>query len=221
MNIATCQVVSGCTIVWCVGILIRIFFGPFNVVGLVFMHYLSRIIVLSFLSMLTFKTILKTCFVANFDAMSLIAEHKVLFWMGVLTASSTILQIVLEISIRHIVGMNHFGSQCFNTYLGGLDQKGDKDVSSGTGHLLLIPALGLVASLIVFWIIRSQRPKLPMIQNYHNNVMESAANGLTSFAVVMIILVILIFFCLVKFSDLDIRKVNLMRNLKLGIRCIF
>ena len=53
---------------------------------------------------------------------------------------------------------------------------------SGTGGLLLIPILGLVISTIVYWVVKT-RKKVSMIQNYHNSVTESAANGKTNFLV--------------------------------------
>ena len=53
---------------------------------------------------------------------------------------------------------------------------------SGTGGLLLIPILGLVISTIVYWVVKT-RKKVTMIQNYHNSVTESAANGKTNFLV--------------------------------------
>ena len=117
VNVATCQVVSYCTVVLFVAVLMRIVFGPFNYGGVVALHYWMRIVWSCTLSMLTFKTVLKTLFILDFQKMSSVPEHTLMTWMWVVTAICTMAHLVQEAVLRHTLGLHHFGRICFNIYL--------------------------------------------------------------------------------------------------------
>ena len=57
---------------------------------------------------------------------------------------------------------------------------------------MAFPIIILSISLFMFWVIKSHKNKLSIIQNYHNIITESTANGFTSFSVLMIMLVIVL-----------------------------
>ena len=118
VNLATCQVVSCCTTFLYLGILLRILCGPFAYSGVVAYHYGTRVTMVSFITMLTFKTVLKSLFILDFDRMAAIPEQKVMVFMVLVTFLSNLVHIGEEVVIRNIRGLDHFGRFCFNVYLG-------------------------------------------------------------------------------------------------------
>ena len=59
---------------------------PFSCNGVVAFHYGARVLVVSFLTMLTLKTVVKMFFVVDFDRKSAVPERKVMIWMGVVSS---------------------------------------------------------------------------------------------------------------------------------------
>ena len=117
LNVATCQVLSCCTVLFYLAILMRIMFGPFTYAGVVALHYWTRLTIVCFFSMLTFKTVLKTLFILDFQKMTSISEHTLMMWMWVVTGICTVAHLVQEAVLRHTLGLHHFGRICFNIYL--------------------------------------------------------------------------------------------------------
>ena len=72
----------------------------------------------SFLTMLTFKTLLQSLFIMDFDRMAAIPEQRVMVSMMLVTSLSTLAHIGEEVVIRNIRGLDHFARLCFNAYLG-------------------------------------------------------------------------------------------------------
>ena len=118
VNLAISKVFSICSLSLYLGFLLRIFVGPFPYAVVVAYHYGTRVTSVSFLSMLTFKIVLKTCFIIDFDRMSAIAEKRVMKLMVLSTSIFTIAHIVEEAVLRQSRGLNHFARWCFNIYLG-------------------------------------------------------------------------------------------------------
>ena len=98
-------------------------------------HYYTRFTVVSLLTMLTFKTILKTLFIVDFDRMAAIPEEKVIRWMVVVTSLCTLAHLGEEAVIRNIHGLDHYSRQCYNIYLGNV-------VLNGIILLLIIALAG-------------------------------------------------------------------------------
>ena len=69
--------------------MIRILFGPFPYFGAVAFHYGKRILGVSFLTMLSFKIVVHTLFVIDFDRMATIGETGMIIGLGVCTTSFT------------------------------------------------------------------------------------------------------------------------------------
>jgi hypothetical protein len=101
-----------------VGFLVRILLGPFTFAGVVAFHYFTRVTMTSFLTMLTYKTVLNTLFIIDFDKMAAVPEQKVMAWMGVVTSFTTLAHLAEEAVTRNILGLDHFSRWCFNIYLG-------------------------------------------------------------------------------------------------------
>ena len=99
-------------------VLLRILLGPFSYSGVVAFHYWTRVTGTSFLAMITFKTLLRTCFILDFDKMSAISEELVIIVMGMFTSIFTIIFLVWEALLRQHLGLDHFARWCLNTYLG-------------------------------------------------------------------------------------------------------
>ena len=114
----TFHVVSFFSISLYIALLLRILFGPFSYNGVVAFHYVTRVLVVSFLTMLSFKTVVNTFFIVDFDRMSAVAEKKVMIWMGAVTAICTLTHVVEEAVTRQAKGLDHFARWCFNIYLG-------------------------------------------------------------------------------------------------------
>ena len=68
--------------------------------------------------MLTFKTILTTLFILDFNRMTSIPEKSVINFMWMVTTFFTMANLGLEITLRQKLGYHHFGRMCFNLYLG-------------------------------------------------------------------------------------------------------
>ena len=117
VNLATYQVVFCCIIVFHLGVLLRIVYGPLSYNVVVLFHYGSRITVVSFITMLTFKIFLKTLFIIDFDRMAAIPETNVLFCLTFVTSLCTLAHIGEEMFLRNFLGLDHFARACFNIYL--------------------------------------------------------------------------------------------------------
>ena len=118
VNLLSCQELCCFTLVLYLTILLRLIVGPFTNAGVVFLHYWVRIMLVSFLNMLTFKTILTTLFILDFNRMTLIPEKSVINFMWMITTIFTLANLGLEITLRQTLGYQHFGRLCFNLYLG-------------------------------------------------------------------------------------------------------
>ena len=73
---------------------------------------------MSFLTMLSFKTVTNTFFIIDFDRMSAVAERMVMIWMGEVTSVCTLTHMLEEAGTRNAKGLDHFARWCFNIYLG-------------------------------------------------------------------------------------------------------
>ena len=71
-------------------------------------HYGTRITLVSFITMLTFKIFLKTLFIIDFDRMAAIPEKNVLVCLAVVTSLCTFAHIAQEMLIRNFLGLDHF-----------------------------------------------------------------------------------------------------------------
>ena len=96
--------------------MLRIVLCPFSYNGVVAFHYGARVLVVSFLTRLTFKTVFNTFFVVDFDRMSAVPERKVMILMGGVTSVCTLAY--LEAVTRKHKGLDHFARWSFNIYLG-------------------------------------------------------------------------------------------------------
>ena len=92
--------------------------GPFTRAGVVAYHYGVRIMTMSMINMLIFKTSINILFIWDFNRMAAISERKVMAWMLVTTLVSTLAHLIEEAVTRNTRGLNHFSRQCFITYLG-------------------------------------------------------------------------------------------------------
>ena len=68
--------------------------------------------------MITFKIVVKTCFIIDFDKMLSVPEQKVIVCMRVITSLVTLIHLGEEALIRNIRGLDHYARWCFNIYLG-------------------------------------------------------------------------------------------------------
>ena len=118
----SCQVLSFCTMLSYLSILLRLLVGPITYAGVVVVHYWIRISIVSFVTMLTFKTVLTTLFIIDFNRMTSIPENRVLHCMWLVTFFCTMIHLVHEFTLRHTFGYHHFGRMCFNLFLGKVGQ---------------------------------------------------------------------------------------------------
>ena len=98
--------------------LVRIVFGPFTYVGVTVYHYASRFTTVTFVIMLTFNRVLKTLFILDFNRMAAISEQQVLICMALVTSISSLGLLVQEAVTRRILGLDQYGRECTNVYLG-------------------------------------------------------------------------------------------------------
>ena len=96
----------------------RICLGPFTNAGVVAFHYGTRVTFVSFITMLTFKTVLNICFLIDFDKMAAVSERKVMVVMGVFTSVTTLAHLAEEVVTRNMLDLDHYARWCFNIYLG-------------------------------------------------------------------------------------------------------
>ena len=96
----------------------RIMLGPFPYAGVVAFHYLERVGMVSFLTMLSFSRVVKTLFILDFQRMSAVPEKMVMTCMGVITFFCTSAHVVQEALVRRSRGLDHFGRMYFFSYLG-------------------------------------------------------------------------------------------------------
>ena len=100
------------------GHLRRILFGPFPYLWVVVYHYLIRVNLVSFMTMQTFKIVVKTMFILDFDRMTMISEKNMLMGMGVCTTISNLIHVAGEALLRNHRKLEHYARWCFNVYLG-------------------------------------------------------------------------------------------------------
>jgi hypothetical protein len=72
----------------------------------------------SFITMLTFKTVLNICFLIDFDKMAAVSERKVMVVMGLFTSVTTLAHLAEEVVTRNMLDLDHYARWCFNIYLG-------------------------------------------------------------------------------------------------------
>ena len=100
------------------GTALRILFGPTSYFGVIAYHYLQRIAMMSFMTMLTFKIVVKTMFILDFDRMAMVSEKKMIMCMTVTTTIFTLAHISAEALLRNHRKLDHYARWCFNVYLG-------------------------------------------------------------------------------------------------------
>ena len=118
-----CKALSCWTILFHFANLLRILIGPFPYTGVVAVHYGCAVATLSCITMGTFKTILKTLFLLDFNRMISISEKKVMICFLAVTSTSTLAILMQEITVRQRLGIHHFARRCFNIYLGQVGSK--------------------------------------------------------------------------------------------------
>ena len=96
----------------------RIIFGPFTYYGIVTYHYGTRLISVSFITMLTFNRVLKAFFILDFQRISLIPENRVMSSLCFVTVICSLIYLLQETIVREIRGLNHFGRWSLSIYLG-------------------------------------------------------------------------------------------------------
>ena len=104
----------------------RILFGTYKYAWVVAYHYFQRIMTVSYLTMITFKIVVKTFFIIDFDKMASVPEQKVIVCMRVITSLVTLIHLGEEALIRNIRGLDHYARWCFNIYLGKVVLHGKK-----------------------------------------------------------------------------------------------
>ena len=118
VNLTTCHVTSTNIILLFIAFILRICLGPFTIAGVVAFHYATRVTFVSFIMMLTYKTVLNIGFLIDFDKMAAVAEKKVMVVMGVFTSVTTLAHLAEEVVTRNILELDHYARWCFNIYLG-------------------------------------------------------------------------------------------------------
>ena len=97
--------------------LIRILYGPLPLFGAVAFHYGKRILGVSFLTMLSFKTIVHTLFVIDFDRMATMGETGMIIGLGLTTSTFTLAHVAMEALLRNHLGLEHYPRWCFSVYI--------------------------------------------------------------------------------------------------------
>ena len=118
MNVATCRVTSFGAIIFNLVVLLRLVYGPLPKVGVMAVHFLFITTSVSFLTMLTFKMVLKAFFVLNFNKMIHISECKIMGCMWAVTLTCTFAFVIQEVTIREVHGLDYYSRRCFNIFLG-------------------------------------------------------------------------------------------------------
>ena len=221
VDLSLCKTLSCWTILFHFSNLLRILIGPFPYTGVVAVHYGCAVATLSCITMGTFKTILKTLFLLDFNRMISISEKKVMICFLAVTSTSTLAILMQEITVRQRLGIHHFARRCFNIYLGQVGSKtliytlficmqGNIDDplrnQSITSSILTIPLLTMVCSLLIYNLVRLKTNKLSLIHKYQTSITESSANGLTNIATSVVMLIITIL-CVGSYKSLEVGMV--------------
>lgn len=98
-------------------VLFRILFGPFGYFGVVAFHYGIRICTVSFMTMLSFKIIVQTLFVIDFDHMASMGETGMMTALGAFTTTFTVVHVVMESILRNHRGLQHYPRWCASVYI--------------------------------------------------------------------------------------------------------
>ena len=88
-----------CTVLMYIALLVRIVFGPFPLYGVVAFHYGLRVTTVSFTIMLTFKRIISALFIIDFDRMAVIPDRHVMICLGDVTFMFTLAHVAQEDSV--------------------------------------------------------------------------------------------------------------------------
>ena len=110
--------VTFCTVLLYVTLLVRIIFGPFTLFGVVAYHYGQRVTIVSLLIMLTFNRVITTLFIHDFQRMAAVPENTVMIWMAVVTMICTVAHVIQEAVVRDSHGLDHFARMDIFYYLG-------------------------------------------------------------------------------------------------------
>ena len=101
----------------CLGMMVRILVGPLPLFGAVTFHYETRINLVSLLTLLTLKIVVKTLFILDFDRMAMIAETKMMMWICGSTTIFTLTHLALEAFLRNHRGLGHYPRWCLSVYI--------------------------------------------------------------------------------------------------------
>ena len=96
----------------------RIIFSPLPYLGIVAYHYLWRITMVSFMTMLTFKIVVKTLFILDFERMAMVSEQRMMMSMGAITTIIIVIHLAAEALLRNHRNLDHYARWCINVYLG-------------------------------------------------------------------------------------------------------
>ena len=112
-----CTVLTASGIVLYSGLLLRILYGPLPSFGAVAFHYGVRIILVTILTMLTFKIIVQVLLILDFDKMTMIPENTMMSLLGATTAIAIVCHVALEILLRNHRGLEHYPRWCLVVYI--------------------------------------------------------------------------------------------------------
>ena len=96
----------------------RITIGPVSYLGIVAYHYIFRLSMVSFMTMLTFKIVVKTLFILDFERMAMVSEQRMMAVMGVFTTILIVIHSAAEAWLRNHRNLDHYARWCINVYLG-------------------------------------------------------------------------------------------------------
>ena len=68
--------------------------------------------------MSTFKTVVRTLFILDFDRMAAVSEKSMMIWMCACNTVSVLVHLGMEAFLWNHQGLDHFGRMCLNVYLG-------------------------------------------------------------------------------------------------------
>ena len=117
VNLSMCTVLTTCGIVLYFGLLFRILHGPLPSFAAVAFHYGIRIILVTLLTMLTFKIIVKILFILDFDRMTMIPESTIMCFLCACTTFSIVSHVALEVLLRNLRGLQHYPRWCLVVYI--------------------------------------------------------------------------------------------------------
>ena len=107
----------------------RFTIGPVSYLGIVAYHYIFRLSMVSFMTMLTFKIVVKTLFILDFERMAMVSEQRMMTAMGVFTTILIVIHSAAEAWLRNHRNLEHYARWCLNVYIAWVLVPHDKLIS--------------------------------------------------------------------------------------------